>query len=129
MIKPDDIKADYLECALWSSIDCSEKGEHLDENYSFSDISLCAMAAVDSDLLLFCEKVNQCSELAEYARDCGQPIGHDFWLTRCGHGAGFWDGDYIEPYAQQLTDICTKMGECELYPGDDGRLYIVGREV
>jgi len=22
--------------------------------------------------------------------------GHDFWLTRNGHGAGFWDGDWPE---------------------------------
>ena len=25
--------------------------------------------------------------------------GHDFWLTRNGHGAGFWDGDWIAPVA------------------------------
>lgn len=28
--------------------------------------------------------------------------GHDFWLTRCGHAAGFWDEDWTEPHAGRL---------------------------
>lgn len=50
--------------------------------------------------------------------------GHDFWLTRNGHGAGFWDGDWPEPFAAQLTAAAKAFGECNLYAGDDGRLYI-----
>ena len=33
--------------------------------------------------------------------------GHDFWLTRNGHGAGFWDGDWIT-----YGDMFTKISEC-----------------
>lgn len=29
-------------------------------------------------------------------------VGHDFWLTRNGHGAGFWDGDYSEEQESAL---------------------------
>jgi hypothetical protein len=30
-----------------------------------------------------------------------EQIGHDLWLTRCGHGAGFWDRDlHGEVYAE-----------------------------
>lgn len=49
---------------------------------------------------------------------------HNFWLTRNRHGAGFWDGDWPEPFAKQLTDAAHKFGSCDLYVGDDGRLYI-----
>jgi hypothetical protein len=29
--------------------------------------------------------------------------GHDLFLTTQGHGAGFWDGDYVEPQGKLLT--------------------------
>jgi hypothetical protein len=55
--------------------------------------------------------------------------GVDLWFTRNGHGAGFWDGtDWEEPAATLLTEAAKSMGECELYQGDDGLVYILGRE-
>lgn len=51
-------------------------------------------------------------------------VAHDFWLTRNRHGAGFWDGDYPEKVGARLTDAAHKFGECWLYVGDDGTLYI-----
>ena len=48
----------------------------------------------------------------------------DFWLTRNGHGAGFWDGDWshVEPVApgfddagEQLTAIAKLFGQQETY--------------
>ncbi len=38
-------------------------------------------------------------------------IGHDLWLTRNRHGAGFWDGDYPDDLGQALTDAAHAMGE------------------
>lgn len=29
--------------------------------------------------------------------------GHDFCMETGGHGCGFWDGDWPEPYASQLS--------------------------
>lgn len=49
--------------------------------------------------------------------------GHDFWLTRNGHGCGFWDGDWIEPAASTLDAASKAAGEVNLYVGDDGRIY------
>lgn len=39
--------------------------------------------------------------------------GHDFWLTRNGHGAGFWDRPkiYGEELADQLTRASIACGE------------------
>ena len=49
--------------------------------------------------------------------------GHDFWLTRNGHGAGFWDGDWPEPWATQFTEGAQSYCVFETYEGDDGLIY------
>jgi NAD/NADP transhydrogenase alpha subunit len=49
--------------------------------------------------------------------------GHDFWLTRNGHGAGFWDRGYGE-IGRKLTDAAHAWGSSDIYIGDDGKLYI-----
>jgi hypothetical protein len=51
-------------------------------------------------------------------------VGHDLWLTRRGHGAGFWDGDWPMPYSVDFSDAARGLGDCDLYRGDDGRLYL-----
>ena len=49
--------------------------------------------------------------------------GHDFWLTRNRHGAGFWDGDLPEDIGEKLTSASKAFGEFNLYIGDDGLIY------
>jgi hypothetical protein len=53
--------------------------------------------------------------------------GYDFWLTRNGHGAGFWDrwsdGGVNEALGHKLSDACEPFGSCDLYVGDDERIY------
>lgn len=50
-------------------------------------------------------------------------FGHDFWLTRQGHGVGFWDRDALKVGEPELGDLLTaeahKVGECyhEQYRG------------
>jgi len=51
---------------------------------------------------------------------------HDFWYTRNGHGAGFWDGDWPEPACSKLTGFSERFGEAHVYKGDDGLLYQSG---
>lgn len=51
-----------------------------------------------------------------------EQAGHDFYLTRHGHGAGFWDGDWPEPAATALTEASKSYGEtwAILYCDDKG---------
>ena len=45
-------------------------------------------------------------------------VGHDLWLTRNGHGAGFWAAmheRYDAWYRIDLSRIAKAMGTCELY--------------
>ena len=48
--------------------------------------------------------------------------GHDFWLTRNHHGSGFWDED-IGDVGRKLSETASSYGECNLYIGDDKRIY------
>lgn len=52
-----------------------------------------------------------------------QQAGHDFWLTRNGHGCGFWDGDWPE-VGDKLTAIAKQFPEVTAYLGDDGLIYL-----
>jgi hypothetical protein len=70
--------------------------------------------------------------LSQWYSDCGEDperSGHDFWLTRNRHGAGFWDrwfGD--SPQAKLgnlLSDAAHVYGSCDLYVGDDGKVEVM----
>lgn len=50
-------------------------------------------------------------------------IGHDLWLTRNGHGTGFWDRDLGEQ-GERLANIAQAMGSQDAYVGDDGLIYL-----
>lgn len=56
-----------------------------------------------------------------------QQAAHDFYLTRQGHGSGFWDRD-DETYGSSeirdsLNEIAKNFGETWFYIGDDGMVY------
>jgi hypothetical protein len=51
-----------------------------------------------------------------------EQAGHDFWLTRNRHGAGFWDRGHGAEGAD-LTQHAKSFGDCDLYVGDDGGIY------
>jgi len=61
---------------------------------------------------------------AIYGKGAIRQAGIDFWLTRNGHGAGFWDGDWHEPMASQMTALSESFGDVHTYLGDDGLIYI-----
>lgn len=49
--------------------------------------------------------------------------GHDFWLTRNGHGCGFWDRGYTPAVSDALTRAAHAEGNADWYLGDDGFIY------
>jgi hypothetical protein len=52
-----------------------------------------------------------------------ETFGHDFYLTRNRHGAGFWDRG-LGDLGTALTDLAHPWGEASVYVGDDGLLYL-----
>lgn len=104
----------YLETALWCTPD--DNDDFLDKKYSPEDIAPESIEKLMADAQKF-------FDVHESLWDDDGQAGHDFWLTRNGHGAGFWDGDYPEPEATKLTEASRAFGEVDLYVGDDGKVH------
>lgn len=107
----------YLICAFWSSTD--NDGDPLDENYAMTDLD---PATVDQ-MIADCDKFTA-DNAADLEGEDMSLAGHDFWLTRNGHGAGFWDGDWEEKKGERLSKSAMAFNESDLYVGDDGKIYI-----
>lgn len=108
----------FLECALWTATD--EEGNPLDENYSMEDYAEETIAKAKKE----CEEFILANMELLHGLDPKQ-CGHDFSLTRDGHGTGFWDRGYGK-VGEELSEICRPYGEAPVYAGDDGKLYIFG---
>ena len=109
----------YIDTALWVGLDWGnpeDEPTQLDENYNETDVSEAAWQQAESECRDFVESAGNL--LADW--DAGQ-AGHDFCLTRNGHGAGFWDRGLSAGDA--LSDLARPSGESNLYVGDDGQLY------
>ncbi len=115
--KIDEFTRAYIECALWSSTD--DDGNPLDEGRSAEDIAPECFEEMLADCADF--QTGFADLLAQTGADADQN-GHDFWLTRNRHGAGFWGRGYGD-VGKQLTDMSHPYGEFNLYVGDDGKIY------
>jgi len=107
----------YIQSALWSSND--EDGEPLDQNYDPDDLDPATRKKMFLDATAFYRAHHQDFHDASGA-------GHDFWLTRNGHGVGFWDRPttmYSKAAAERLTKASEAYGEFDLYVGDDGQIH------
>jgi hypothetical protein len=123
----DDFTQAYIECALWSSNDESDPetgGDPIDENYGPEDLDDECLAKMKADCAKFLRENAATISKAECNRGSGQyskeaQAGHDFWLTRNGHGCGFWDGDWSEPEATMLDNASKDFGETWITVQDD----------
>lgn len=130
MTASEDFFRAYVACALWSSTDESDEsgGEPLDKNYGYEDIAPETLARMRADCDTFF--VNNAADLALYVDAMSRRAewtntaraGHDFWLTRNGHGVGFWDRGLGE-LGERLSRACYPFGSFDLYIGDDGRVH------
>lgn len=124
-VYPDSFLTGYFECALWASHEESDEsgGEPMDANFDICDIDETCLTAMIAECADF---QGTYAELLEryYAsgRDASQ-AGHDFWLTRNRHGAGFWDRGLPGNLGNELTKASHSFGSCDLYIGDDGKIH------
>lgn len=109
----------YVECALWSSGDLTdENGDDL-ENLDGYDVSPETLATMREECEAF---ISEDIETGYLDAQSAEQSGHDFWLTRCGHGAGFWDHGLGE-IGEELSKRSKVWGSVDLYVGDDGLVY------
>jgi hypothetical protein len=114
----------YIECALWAS--SAEIPPHTDQSftdlgYTSEDLAPETLAAMIGDCVWF-QAANRTDLEAYYERFPIEYAGHDFWLTRNGHGAGFWDRELGE-LGERLSDDARGYGAIGLYLGTDGRIH------
>jgi hypothetical protein len=109
----EEFLEDYLTAALWATT--GDDGEPLDDTHSIADVAPETKDRARADCEAF---LQQASSLP-----LNEDAGHDFFLTRNGHGAGFWDGDYEKEIGNQLTQIAKGFGSIDFYVGDDNKIY------
>ncbi len=123
---PRTVLLDYLRTALWTGT--GDEGEPLDRDFTPSDFSDDAVRAAQRAVSTFLTEVERLDlDDTDAWDDAGgwDAVGHDLWLTRNGHGAGFWDGDW-GTIGDALTTIAGRLGEVDVYQGDDGQLHFAG---
>ena len=103
----------YISCALWSSTDESrdDGGDPLDQNFGPEDLTHKAAAEMRRDCRDF---VRGCLVDLRASGQGAEQSGHDFWLTRNGHGTGFWDRGLGE-IGDRLTKDSKAYGSVNLY--------------
>ncbi len=117
----DRFTAQYIETALWSST-YGEDDTPMDDTYDIPHFSIEAIETIKADCARFQSENSKTIDQCEDTETCG----HDFWLTRNRHGAGFWDGDYPEEIGEALTEASHRFGESNLYIGDDEQVHVNG---
>jgi hypothetical protein len=117
----EEMLQQYMETALWSSMDMNaEEGDEtestpLDRDYTTDDIARETKAKMLADCQKFFNENRTLLEDPEIGWPADQ-AGHEFWLTRGGHGTGFFDSKYgTDESRDALAKACRKYGEVNLY--------------
>ena len=124
----------YLEALIWTGFD--EADMHLEEHDDVGGFTLHSMIYTSIECKNFLDRtyglIISASTQGEYAAQSGYGsyshklfslAGHDFLLTRNGHGAGFWDRN-IGDTGETLTEIAKTFGPVMAYIGDGNRIDI-----
>lgn len=142
MAELDEFTMAYIEAALWSSLDernfddngsplpNAQYPDFLNGSFDWGDFSPETLQQIIADCTKFqsdnAALIAEAVELGDYAsREWSVAVrsGHDFWLTRNGHGVGFWDRG-LGNVGDTLSEAATAYSEVSIYVGDDGLLYL-----
>lgn len=118
---PDPFTAAYLACAAWLATD-GEEATPIDQLDPAPTWHPSALAQAARECVKFQE--DNAGALADL--DSSQ-AGHDFYLTRNGHGAGFWDRGHPEEIGEALTKASETAGARDVEVGDpeeDGARFL-----
>lgn len=116
----------YLAAMLWSSND--DNDTPLDSAHGVEDMTAEARERAEVECRAFLYRVGFLITEENFlgARPDGGTLagyaGHDFWLTRVGHGAGFWDGDWTNVAGEWMTREAKTFGELNPFVTEDGRV-------
>lgn len=123
---PDEFFDAYVTAALWSSTDGDDTpldNEHTAENIDAETTDKMRadcerFQAINTTLL---SRYYEALPLTDWTPEA--QAGHDLWLSRNGHGAGFFDRNVPKAIKDALQDSARAFGTYDLYVGDDGVVY------
>ena len=132
----ETITKHYLIAMLWT-MPGDDASENPGDSIALQDLPRETIDAARHDVTRFVAFCGILFDMAMacYGDGCGQhhdagsveaAFGHDFALTRNGHGVGFWDrvNDGLpRVLGDALTKVCKGFPPRDLYVGDDGRAY------
>lgn len=121
----DKFTEGYIESMLWT------EEENLNEEFGHTDWGQDKLAKETmKEVLGVCKNFqHDNAQLLEEAYQRpgynAERAGHDFWLTRNGHGAGYWDRTELEEggLGDKLSEAAKQYGGCDLYVGDNNLIY------
>lgn len=129
LLDVETVLSSYLETQLWTGhldymTNTSEfNGEPLvsdsvlDSVCSVEDLSAEVLNSAREDVENFLDQVGEFLHYFPNIEELSaEQMGHDFSLTRNGHGAGFWDRG-LEELGQYLTTAANGYGSSSLYGG------------
>jgi hypothetical protein len=127
----EDFVRGYLVAMLWSTNGDDDAegmgaGEPLDDDHGIEDFAPEALASSREDCRKFYDanRADFMDPLEDAQCSAEEYAGHNFLLTRNGHGCGFWDGRYEKEAGERLSEAARKFGEVNAYVGDDGQIYV-----
>jgi hypothetical protein len=91
------------------------------DSFSREDIDANSLIKAYTDIKQFIKSAGDIAVNEAIEEKGLEQLGHDIWLTRNGHGAGFFDRSYENE--QPLMDAAKALSVVDLYLGDDGKLY------
>ena len=108
----------YLECCAWSTGGTDSQGtEHESfEGFSFSEN---AKKIALLDCMYFVRSAHPWLSCDGVTIDASES-GHNLWLSREGHGAGFWDRGY--KYGDVLHSKAELLGSGDAYLSNDNEI-------
>ena len=114
----DAMVSAYLEAVAFT--DCGEDSD-VPKGAQFADVAITEAYATCTDFLAQAVRAGVWQQWI----DAGMTIEsftYDYWLTRNGHGAGFWDRG-LDGLGDKLSEMATIQGSVYVYAGDDGLIY------
>lgn len=127
----DDFTEGFIDAMFFTESAQGDPDGNIPDDLGYNDIAPSLLAKIKADCNTFqSENSEHIARDNCHYRKCSEDTyaGHDFWLTRNGHGCGFWDGDWTEPAATALTTSAKGYGELSVYVGDDKLIYAMGFE-
>jgi hypothetical protein len=109
----------YFECMIWADINSDT--ENYTDGLDYLSIDRDNLISAINELDAFFLQADEILEQTDYNHD---QACHDFYLTRCHHGCGFWENDHCnESQGQLLTDIAQSFGTVDICI-EDNKIFI-----